>query len=510
MGLDGAQDTTLIPPPCSSALRWPNPDPYTALPPPSEQTNNKVDVVKLIRKARLDNVAKADETDELRENFDFISLGIISESEPQSNAPENTSGLALKGPAGQENHEILRFYDWAKTQEIENIGRRDLVERLNIASKVDTLALKSMHLALLSLVSLCLLPILTLLLSDTFRRKGVRSFGERKGHIHAISGFLKSTNIAVPNSIECIAHAWVPILKFVDRVTGLRVDMSFDNHSGLIANGTFQNWKEQFPIMPVIVSVIKQFLLIRGLNEVSTGGLGGFSVTCLVTSLLQHLPHRHIQRNPGSILMEFFNFYGNHFQYDHMGIRLNPPGYFNKTYFGNPDRLTIEDPNNMDNDISGGTSEINLILRTFASAHTNLKNQNRFAWYGVPPPPPSEPDHVGGVHSAPPPLPAGPPPISPPTRQARRPRSKSKGTRAEPEDISDEYSSKTKLAKPRKGQVGRQARRWRAARIKRLRPDLKNLPSSFSIKQALRHAGYETNGEMKHDLNLREQRQPAA
>ena len=169
-----------------------------------------------------------------------------------------------------------------------------------------------------------------MLLSDKFRRTGMCSFGERKGKINAISDFLESTNIAVSDSIECVAHARVPILKFVDRVTGLRVDLSFDNNSGLIANETFQTWKEQFPIMPAILLVVKQFLLIRGLNEVRTGGLGGFSVTCLVTSLLQHLPKGHMQLNAGSILMEFFNFYGNKFQYNQVAICLDPPGYFSK------------------------------------------------------------------------------------------------------------------------------------------------------------------------------------
>jgi hypothetical protein len=35
----------------------------------------------------------------------------------------------------------------------------------------------------------------------------------------------------------------------------VRVDLSFDNNSGLIANETFQTWKEQFPIMPAILLV---------------------------------------------------------------------------------------------------------------------------------------------------------------------------------------------------------------------------------------------------------------
>lgn len=136
--------------------------------------------------------------------------------------------------------------------------------------------------------------------------------------------------MVAPNSIEVIAHARVPILKFVDKYTGIRVDMSFDNDSGLVANETFHNWKAEYPAMPVIVAVVKQFLLLRGLNEVPTGGLGGFSITCIVTSLLQHMPHGHVEQNLGSILLEFFDFYGNFFDYENVGIRLNPPGYFNK------------------------------------------------------------------------------------------------------------------------------------------------------------------------------------
>lgn len=135
--------------------------------------------------------------------------------------------------------------------------------------------------------------------------------------------------MVVPGSVDAIPFARVPIIKFVDKLTGLRVDMSFDNDSGIIANHTFHEWKAQFPAMPVIVSVIKQFLLLRGLNEVPTGGLGGFSITCLVTSLLQHMPY-HQKQPVGSILLDFFNFYGNVFDFETIGIRMSPPGYFNK------------------------------------------------------------------------------------------------------------------------------------------------------------------------------------
>lgn len=94
LALDGPQDTAPAPP----APKWSNPDPYTALPPPAETTNKRVDVVKLIRKARLDIAAKTNETDAVKQNSDFISLGMAFEPEDtQSNAPDN----APKGPKAQ-------------------------------------------------------------------------------------------------------------------------------------------------------------------------------------------------------------------------------------------------------------------------------------------------------------------------------------------------------------------------------------------------------------------------
>ncbi|KXG47628.1 PAP/25A-associated [Penicillium griseofulvum] len=611
LGLDGPQD--VVP---ASVPKWSNPDPYTALPPPAETTNKRVDVVKLIRKARLETAPKTDEMDAVKQNSDFISLGMDLEPEiPQSNAPDN----APKGPKAQEvldpaiksrkrtrddeikgysrktgkpasrfnqdgsvidqweplspetgtpwfegtptalhigtqlHNEILSFYHWAKPQEFEHIVRADLVNRLETAfqQRYRNVSIRAFG----SFASGLYLPtadIDLVLLSNTFVRTGVRTFGERKGQIYSFSAFLKSTNLAVPNSIECIAGARVPILKYVDKLTGLRVDLSFDNDSGLIANDTFQKWKTQYPMMPVILAVIKQFLLIRGLNEVPTGGLGGFSITCLVTSILQHMPQGHLQPNLATVLLDFLNFYGKQFCYDRLAIRMDPPGYFNKGYhFGNPDRLTIEDPNNRDNDISGGTKEIGLIFRAFSNAHTALRNrmeyltliqgsnksiletiiaanfdeyieqrfqlrrvfmtEERFARYREAPPPPPPLESLP-VNEAPSPPrsdgPGSPMPEAPSHKRVKKAIGKSKGTKSEPEDVSSDEApgSEAKSAKTRKGETRRQICQERAARLKRLRPDLTNLPNTLSLRQARRHAGYETDEQMNADLDRREQK----
>ena len=160
--------------------------------------------------------------------------------------------------------------------------------------------------------------------------------------MNKLARYLQDKGIADPSSVEIISKARVPLIKFVDRKTQLNVDMSFENNTGLVANQTFQTWKHDFPAMPVIVIVIKQFLMMRGLNEVVNGGLGGFSLTCLVTSLLQNLPRVQSgelvpEHHLGEILLEFLDLYGNQLDIARTGIQMNPPGYFEKvcsTHYG--------------------------------------------------------------------------------------------------------------------------------------------------------------------------------
>lgn len=87
-----AVETASAPPP---PPKWSNPDPYTVLPPPDESQSKKVDVVKLIRKARItDNTAQPLKVDPVTSNEDFISFGSLGEDEGNRNAPDD----APKGP----------------------------------------------------------------------------------------------------------------------------------------------------------------------------------------------------------------------------------------------------------------------------------------------------------------------------------------------------------------------------------------------------------------------------
>lgn len=187
----------------------------------------------------------------------------------------------------------------------------------------------------------------------------------------------------------------------------------------------------------------------------------------------------------------------------------------------NNERLSIEDPNNPDNDISGGTREILIILRAFSDAYRALKRSMtrtamtgwtkssllgciiganydeytqqrqqlrevfetspRFARYHEPPPPPPPlPEHM----SIPPP----PPPSSsyspaPAPGQPQR------------------QDSKEKLTKV---QRRLQASRDRATRLRSLRPDIASVPDSITLDQCMSLGGYSSVSMMDKDLVARE------
>ena len=91
------------------------------------------------------------------------------------------------------------------------------------------------------------------------------------------------------------------------------------------------------------------------MNEVFTGGLGSYSIVCLVVSFLQMHPKIRRgeidpEKNLGTLVMEFFELYGLYFNYQEVGISLRDGGsYYNKSRrgwsdFRNPGLLSIEDP----------------------------------------------------------------------------------------------------------------------------------------------------------------------
>ncbi|KAI3395027.1 hypothetical protein diail_1850 [Diaporthe ilicicola] len=280
--------------------------------------------------------------------------------------------------------EICDFYDLVRPREFEDRLRGNLVDDLNrILERNSSWRGRKLH-AFGSFMSGLYLPTgdMDLVLCSDAVLSGGSTMPVGLNQLKRFRDYLRSNRVAVRNDFEMISKARVPLVKYVDSNTGLKVDISFENPSGVIAIQTFKAWREQYPVMPILVTVIKQFLLMRGLNEPVNGGIGGFSVICMVVSMLQMMPQIQSgdmvpERHLGSLLMHFFDLYGNRFNYKITALRLNPPGYNQVTTFTyrNPGRLSIIDPNNPANDISGGSQNYPQIMACFSEAHKLLQER---------------------------------------------------------------------------------------------------------------------------------------
>ncbi|KAK6524992.1 hypothetical protein TWF281_011882 [Arthrobotrys megalospora] len=284
--------------------------------------------------------------------------------------------------------EIVDFHDYIRPQQYEHIVRHDLVRRLRelIQSRFEDADIQAFG----SFAAEIYLPTSDMdivLLSRQYLETSRPKYDSVQ-EIRKLARILRNSDIPQSGSLIPILSAKVPIIKYKDRLTGLSVDISFENPSGLIAIRTFNQWREIYPEMPKLALLLKQFLAIRGINEPFNGGLGSFSLICMIVSMLQLMPEAssgnwHGGENValGRALMEFLDLYGSKFNTEATGIRVRTPGYFQKSrrreFFnpGKPYLLAIEDPNDPSNNISKATYRIIDIQKHFANTYRELSNR---------------------------------------------------------------------------------------------------------------------------------------
>jgi non-canonical poly(A) RNA polymerase PAPD5/7 len=234
------------------------------------------------------------------------------------------------------HQEICDFYDFIKPQEYEKRIREDLMNRLEkIFCKPFP---KSRLYAFGSFAQGIYLPTSDMdlvLFSPDFQRSGRVGFNHKKALYMMRQELVSARIIKRAQDATVIAKAKVPIIKFVDEATGLNCDISLDNDSGIKALTTFEKWKRTWPFLPKLLSVLKQWLLMRGINEVFNGGLGGFSLTCMLVSMLQQRVDGQTQNLDsssylGELLLDFFDLYGNKLNMDRVGIDMMRTELFNK------------------------------------------------------------------------------------------------------------------------------------------------------------------------------------
>ncbi|XP_051983038.1 terminal nucleotidyltransferase 4B-like isoform X1 [Xyrauchen texanus] len=196
---------------------------------------------------------------------------------------------------------------------------------------------------------------------------------------------LRKRKVADVNTVKVLDKATVPIIKLTDSHTEVKVDISFNVESAVKAANLIKEFKQQYPVLPYLVLVLKQFLLQRELNEVFTGGIGSYSLFLMAVSFLQmHYREDVCSHNPnlGVLLIEFFELYGRHFNYLKTGIRIKDGGSYvakDEVQKGmldgyRPSMLYIEDPLPPGNDVGRSSYGAMQVKEAFDYAYIVLSH----------------------------------------------------------------------------------------------------------------------------------------
>jgi len=131
--------------------------------------------------------------------------------------------------------------------------------------------------------------------------------------------------------VHLIETASVPVLK-IHTTSGIPVDITIThrNHSGCRARTIIQEFLQNYSELRPLVLVLKQFLRQNGLHNPYTGGLGSYCLVLMVTSFLQVYtysePGGKVNKNLGTLLMDFLQLYGMKFEFDRVVIKVTEAG----------------------------------------------------------------------------------------------------------------------------------------------------------------------------------------
>ncbi|KAL8528197.1 hypothetical protein ACS0TY_005852 [Phlomoides rotata] len=198
--------------------------------------------------------------------------------------------------------------------------------------------------------------------------------------LYALSKALSQRGIA--KKIQVIAKARVPIIKFVEKKSGVAFDLSFDVNNGPKAAEFITDAVTKWPPLKPLCLILKVFLQQRELNEVYTGGIGSYALLSMLIAMLRTQQDRQAspEHNLGVLLVDFFDMYGCKLNTVDVGVSCSDEGtFFQKSIKGfsvegRPSLISIEDPQAPDNDIGKSSYNYYQARSAFAMAYSTLTN----------------------------------------------------------------------------------------------------------------------------------------
>ncbi|XP_017080009.1 inactive non-canonical poly(A) RNA polymerase protein Trf4-2 [Drosophila eugracilis] len=204
--------------------------------------------------------------------------------------------------------------------------------------------------------------------------------------LHELQNELVCQGVTDPDTVSVLDKASVPVVKFTERVSRIKFDVTFNAAaSGVKAAELIKDFIRQFPELPKLVMVLKQFLSLQGLNEVySFGGVSSYALTLMVISFLQQQARSNKRYNVNNklalLLIQFLEYYGHKFDFFKYGISvLGDGGCVEKERLRSTlgennwqSVLSIEDPVTPTNDIGRSSYAALHVMQEFESAFLKL------------------------------------------------------------------------------------------------------------------------------------------
>ncbi|EDX14313.1 inactive non-canonical poly(A) RNA polymerase protein Trf4-2 [Drosophila simulans] len=204
--------------------------------------------------------------------------------------------------------------------------------------------------------------------------------------LHELQNELVSQGVTDPDTVTVLDKASVPVVKFTDRISRIRFDVTFNSvASGVQAAELIKDFIRQFPELPKLVMVLKQFLSLHGFNEVyNSGGVSSYALTLMVISFLQQHARSNKRLSDHSklalLLIQFLDYYGRKFDFFKYGISvLGEGGCVEKERLRSTlgennwqSVLCIEDPVTPTNDIGRSSYGVLGVMQGFGAAFVKL------------------------------------------------------------------------------------------------------------------------------------------
>lgn len=146
-------------------------------------------------------------------------------------------------------------------------------------------------------------------------------------------------------------------------------------HLGMKSVHLVKSYIKEYVHLKELTLCIKKLLSCKGLNSPYQGGLSSYAVVIMIVAYMNFFSIQNAWVNISQLLMHFFDFYGNKFDENKVGILVSRGGWFYPFNSLSDWPIVIKDPLNIENNIGKNTYRITDIKLEFSKANCMLEKE---------------------------------------------------------------------------------------------------------------------------------------